>query len=139
MEGRLLERIMRAEEGRKKDAEDAFAARLASISSYLGRILNTRQGSSPATPDLGMPDLVNFAQSFGGEQVRELEETIASTIARYEPRLRDVRVNHRPEAASPFVLTFELSARVESGNGLTPVFFETLLLPDGRIEVKGYA
>lgn len=139
MEGRLLERIMRAEEDRKMGAEDVFAARLASISSYLGRILNTRQGSSPATPDLGMPDITDLVRSFGGEQIRDIEEAIATTIARFEPRLRDVRVSHRPEADSAFVLTFELSARVESSNGLTPVFFETLLLPDGRIEVKGYA
>ncbi len=139
MEGRLLERIMQAEDGRKKDTEDAFTARLASISGYLGRILNTRQGSAPATPDLGMPDITDFVRSFGGERVRELEDTIAAAITRFEPRLRNIRVSYRPEADSPFVLTFELSAGVESGNGLVPVFFETLLLPDGRIEVKGYA
>ena len=54
---------MWAEEGQTLHNDNTFAARLASISAYLSRILNTRQGSAPASPALGLPDITNFVLS----------------------------------------------------------------------------
>ncbi|WP_165067347.1 type VI secretion system baseplate subunit TssE [Desulfovibrio sp. ZJ200] len=137
---RLLERIMAAERGRRLSPEaDGPETLLASVGVYLSRLLNTRQGSTPAAPELGLPDITHFVQAAGGERMRDLEEMMAAVISRYEPRLRDVEVRHSPEAGAPFTLAFTLSGKVRRNDTLLPVVFETLLRPDGRIEVKGYA
>lgn len=139
MEERLMERIINLEKGVSPQRKDSLAARIASIGNYLGRLLNTREGSAAIAPDLGLPDITNFTQTFGGEQVRRLEESMSAVISRYEPRLHDVQIRYQPDDNTAFSLAFSLSARVENEGELVPVLFETILLPDGRIEVRGYA
>lgn len=137
---RLLERIIAAgRSGRIAQDGGGLETLLASVGAYLSRLLNTRQGSAPAAPELGLPDITNFVQAAGGEGVRDLEEMMAAAISRYEPRLRDVEVRHRPDGEDPFILAFTLSGKVRRDGALLPVVFETLLRPDGRIEVRGYA
>ncbi len=138
MEERLLERIMNAERPRQRPRGGALADKVGSVGRYLGRLLNTRQGSTAAAPDMGLPDITNFAH-MGGEEVETLERAMATVISRYEPRLVDVQVRYNPEANSAFSMAFSLSARIENEGTLVPVLFETVLMPDGRIEIRGYA
>ncbi|MDO5536423.1 MAG: type VI secretion system baseplate subunit TssE [Desulfovibrionaceae bacterium] len=138
MEGRLLERIMNAERPGAQQQGNALTRHVSSVGSYLGRLLNTRQGSTAIAPDMGLPDITNFAH-VGGEEVETLENLMESIIARYEPRLHDVQVKYKPESNSAFSMAFSLSAKVDNEGTLVPVLFETILLPDGRIEIRGYA
>ncbi len=138
MEERLLERIMNAERPGQTRGGSPLARKVGSVGRYLGRLLNTRQGSTETAPDLGLPDITNFAH-MGGEEVETLERAMADVISRYEPRLVDVQVRYNPEANSAFSMAFSLSARIDSEGSLVPVLFETVLMPDGRIEIRGYA
>lgn len=138
MKVRLLERIMLAQKHGTMPKENDLSAYVASIGSYLNRLLNTKQGNSQANPDLGMPDLTNFAQ-YGGADVEALETSMSSTISRFEPRLRDVEVHYMPEKNTSFNMAFSLTAKIQHEGTLIPVIFETILLPDGRIEIQGYA
>lgn len=138
MEERLLERIMNAERPGHTRTGSTLANKVGSVGRYLGRLLNTRQGSSEITPDMGLPDITNFAH-MGGEEVETLERVMASVISRYEPRLVDVQVRYNPESNSSFSMAFSLSARIDNEGSLVPVLFETILMPDGRIEIRGYA
>ncbi len=137
MEGRLLERIMSAERPRTQQG-NSLAERVASVGRYLGRLLNTRQGSTWTAPDMGLPDITNFSY-IGGEEVEELENLMATNISRYEPRLCEVLVRYKPQANSAFSMAFALTAKMENEGRLVPVLFETVLMPDGRIEIRGYA
>jgi type VI secretion system protein len=138
MEERLLERLMRAQKGEKQAEGSSLSRHVASIGHYLGLLLNTKQGNSQANPDLGMPDLTNFAH-FGGAEVESLEAVMSSTISRYEPRLHNVEVHYVPEQNTTFDMAFSLSANILHEGTFIPVLFETILLPDGRIEIRGYA
>ena len=138
MQGPLLQRIMNAERPGRQP-RDALTEQIDSIGSYLGRLLNTRQGSASIAPDLGLPDITNFTRLHGGEDVHAIEALIEGVISRYEPRLQDVQVRHEPSAGTAFTLAFSLSAKMDNEGTLLPVLFETILLPDGRIDIKGYA
>lgn len=138
MKVRLLERLMTAQKQGPQPKENDLSAYVASIGSYLDRILNTKQGNSLCNPDLGMPDITNFAQ-YGGAEVEALETSMSETISRFEPRLRDVEVRYMPEKNTSFNMAFSLTAKIQHEGTLIPVIFETILLPDGRIEIQGYA
>ena len=109
---------------------------MGSVLKHLQRILNTRQGSVPIAPDYGMPDFTNIDSTFGPSDVPIMERTLASVISKYEPRLSDVQVRFTPAPDRPLTAVFTLSARLLLPDAATPVLFETVLNPDGHIQVS---
>lgn len=134
-EKRLLERLRAIEQDPDWRGESDPKAAVASVLGHLGKILNTRQGSAPIAPDFGVPDFTAIASSFGLDSVPEIEGAITGVIKKYEPRLTDVQVGFEPQPDKPFTIVFKLSARVAVEGRQTPVVFETILNPDGRITV----
>ncbi|RLA76551.1 MAG: type VI secretion system baseplate subunit TssE, partial [Deltaproteobacteria bacterium] len=60
---------------------------------------------------------------------------LRNTIQRYEPRLRNVRVSSLPpDESSPLNLRFEVRARLAQGD--ERIFFETLIDPEGKVQVR---
>jgi len=134
-EKRLLERLRAIELDPDWRGEADQAAAIASVLEHVVHILNTRQGSAPIAEDFGVPDFTALASTFGPESVAQIEEAITKVIQKFEPRLKSVRVVFEPLADKPFALSFRLSAELAAAGQQTPVVFETILTPDGRIMV----
>lgn len=134
-EKRLLERLRAIELDPDWRGGTDESLAIASVLAHVVRILNTRQGSAPIAEDYGVPDFTSLASTYGPESVGQVEEAIVKVIQKFEPRLTGVQVVFEPHADRPFSLAFRLSARLAGAGQATPVVFETILTPDGRISV----
>lgn len=134
-EKRLLERLRAMEQNPDWRGESDPGQAVASVLDHLGKILNTRQGSAPISPDLGMPDFTSLSGLMGEKALPQMEAVLTQVIHRYEPRLVDVHAHFDPRPDRPFLIAFKLVARVRVENLEMPVVFETVLNPDGRITV----
>jgi type VI secretion system protein ImpF len=109
-------------------------------------LLNTRRSSSAAAEDypevansivtFGLPDLAGL-NAFTPQQREAIGRVIEAAVARFEPRLRDVRVSLvDPGGATQRTLRFHVDARL----ALEPapeVAFETILeLTTGHASVR---
>ncbi len=109
---------------------------LESIVEHLKALLNTRQGEAPAVPDFGVVDFTDLVHNFP-EAIQMLQRCIRTTILQYEPRLKNVVVQHvRDEEA--LVLKFQITAQLQNKGGRSggAVRFETQLRAGGHISVR---
>ena len=111
----------------------------------LEELLNTRQTLSPVAksrPKLhgsilgyGMPDLTSLSTATP-EQRRHITQILEGTVARFEPRLRDVRVTLlNPENEKQPTLRFHIMARL-AVEPAPEVGFETVVDSTGRHSVQ---
>jgi type VI secretion system protein len=102
-----------------------------SVLSHLQRILNTRQGNVVIAGDYGVPDFLDFLQSYP-ESVHEIEHNIKNAIDKYEPRLSGASVTFVPDEDDALILRFQIIAclTVEDDR---KIFFETVVDTDGRM------
>ena len=107
---------------------------LESIVEHLRALLNTRQGEAPSVPDFGVVDFTDLVHSFP-EAIQTLQRSIRSTILQYEPRLKNVVVQHVRDEES-LVLRFQITAQLAGKNGRGAVRFETQLRAGGHMSVK---
>lgn len=130
---RLLERLRSWEnEPHRRGSEDQRRC-MDSIVDHLRKMLNTRQGNVPIADDYGVPDFLDFLQSYP-DSVREIESSLKSAIERYEPRLSGTSVTFMPDENDSLTLRFQISARLAI-EGERQVYFETMVDTDGRISV----
>lgn len=99
--------------------------------SHLQRILNTRQGNVPIAGDYGVPDFIDFLQTFP-ESVVAIESSIRTAIEKYEPRLSNVNVAFLPDQDDVLTLRFQINANL-TGEGGRRVCFETVVDADGKL------
>ena len=80
-----------------------------SILANLALILNSRGDAAQSAEDFGVIDLIDIVHDFplAGDQ---LQRSIRDTLARYEPRLRNLTVRLVP-SGDPLRLSFEITAR----------------------------
>jgi len=109
-----------------------------SVRSNLARLLNSRQGMSPAQPDYGLPALTDVPLE-AGNAIGGLRETIRHTIERYEPRLQRVRVTSPPDEDLDLRrrLVFRIDAVLVSRSGEHLVRYQTSLSGTGEFDVAG--
>lgn len=134
----LLERLDEpdAQAGGSRRLEPDPITAMEAVSRHLQDLFNTRQGSSLARPDYGLPDFNDLV--FGGQRDVEagLGTAIREAIRAFEPRLTAVRVRHIPVDDDPLSLRYEISGRLLLGNKRASVAFETIITESGRIRVK---
>jgi type VI secretion system protein len=130
---RLLEQIRSIEREPLRRGGNQRYRCIDSVLSHLQRILNTRQGNVPIAADYGVPDFLDFLQSFP-ESVHEVERDIKSAIDKFEPRLSGVVVNFIPDEDATLILRFQIIAGL-SGEGGRQVLFESIIATDGRIHL----
>ena len=111
-------------------------ALMASIRSNLLDVLGSRQGSALAHPDLGLPPPNELRQNFPAS-IADVQRAITATIARYEPRLRDVQVTYVQVEGEHLVVHFQISASLVEGGRRQAINFETSIDHSGRVEVEG--
>ncbi len=105
-----------------------------SILRHLEKLLNTRQGNAPIAEDYGVPDFTELLHTYP-ESIRDMERALRQAIRKYEPRLRSVRVRFVPQEEDPLTLRFEIVARLASDGDSSPVYFESVMGPDGKIRL----
>jgi len=135
-EERLLERIRSWEKAPDRREREDPAKIIDSVARHLQRILNTRKGSVPIAEDYGIPDFADLLRGYP-ESIRDIERSIRRIIQKYEPRLKAVRVSFIPQDEDIFSVSFQIVARLASEDDKIPVFFESLMGTDGRINVRG--
>ncbi len=133
-EERLLERIRRWEQEPLGRGRDNPRRAIESVVRHLQRLLNTRQGSAAIAEDYGIPDLGSLLQD-GPDAPGDVEIVIRDVIEKYEPRLAGVRVNFAAHDNEKLTHRFDIQARLRLDD--RPVYLETLVGLDGRVQVKG--
>ena len=123
---RLLERIRsmarNPSENRDLGGTDMEALQN-SILGHLVRLLNTRQGSSIIAQDYGMPDLTYLCSTDNVGNIAKIEGIL--------------RVRFCRDKNDPFTLCFALTATL-TGRQNDTMYFQTVLTPNGRINVRRY-
>jgi len=132
-EERLLERLGSMERDPLRRERPDQRRLVDSILAHLRCMLNTRQGGVPIAPDYGVPDFLDFLQTYP-QSVREIECSIRQTIELYEPRLENVRVTFLAQEDDVLTPRFHIQAQVRDGSSAR-VSFETQLETTGRISI----
>ena len=73
---RILERIAFWKEGAERDRLSRYESVSSSVRAHLSRLLTTRKGSVPISPEYGVPDLSNIAGSFESGSSLQMVQTI---------------------------------------------------------------
>ena len=133
-EERLLQRISRWNKNPLQRNREDIKRVIDSVREHLQKILNTRQGSVMIGEEYGLPDFVELLREYP-DSLREFEKSIRSTIQRYEPRLKSVRVRLLPNEEDILTLRFQVSARLANQSGRTPVILESQVDQDGKVSV----
>ncbi len=107
---------------------------LESIVEHLRCLLNTRQGEAPTAHDFGVVDFTDLVHNFP-EAIQHLQRNIRATMLQYEPRLRNVVVQHVRDD-EVLVLKFQITAQLAGKSGRGAVRFETQLRAGGQMSVK---
>jgi len=132
-EERLLERLRSFERNPLRRGSRGRRHSIDSVLAHLQRILNTRQGNVPLADDYGVPDFLNFLQTYP-ESVHEIETSIRTTIDKYEPRLSGTSVTFMPDEDDTLTLRFQIMASLTVEDG-RKVFLESVVDTDGRIRI----
>jgi len=123
----LLSRLASADPSRPVDE-------VHSIVGNLRAILNTRLGDSMAARGFGVVDFVDLVHQFPSA-AQTIQRSIRSTVAEYEPRLRNVRVRV-VDNGDPLSLAFEVSARLVGDKRRGLVRVRTEMSQGGRVKVE---
>jgi type VI secretion system protein len=131
----LLERLLSGAAAPRSTGGDQRAA-MRSVLANLRDVLGTRQGSSAAQPDLGLPPPNELRQNYPAS-ITDMQRAIAATIGRYEPRLKDVVVTHVQIEGEPLTVHFQISASLVFDGRRQAVAFETCVDHTGKVQVEG--
>ena len=134
-EQRLLERIRSRKMEPERRESSSLTRTTRSVLEHLMRILNTWQGNVPIAPDYGIPDFIDLLQTYP-ESVRDIERSMRLVISRYEPRLSAVRVTFLPSDEQSFRLRFQITAKLKQDQENIPVYIETEIDSDGKVNVR---
>lgn len=95
--------------------QDQARERIQAIKRHLEWLLNTRQGCSLSSPELGLRDFNDASMGSADLQLR-VSEDIRRSVAAYEPRVKVLGVNVRTDPAQPLDLHFRLDCLVPIHN-----------------------
>jgi type VI secretion system protein len=134
---RLLERFAYWEAGSKRTSLPQQEVLIESVTQYLRRILNARQGSVLIDPKFGVPDFTNVG-SGGLEQgsLNDISTEISRMISRYEPRISDVKVTIVKEESSALALNFNIHCNINLDNQVHAIRLQATVGGNGQVLVK---
>lgn len=119
---------------REYERHESHEQTLKSITNNLNRLLNSRQGQSPACLDYGILDVTQII--YGLEESEDAaERTIQRCVEIYEPRLSRVRVKRVEDPSRLLSVCFLVSARLVTEKSQSDVWFETVVASSGRVRV----
>lgn len=107
-----------------------------SVRMHLVRLLNARHGMSECVPDYGLPALADLSVDVG-DYVQTVQDAIQTTIEKYEPRLRRVRVTRVVDEDEQRRVSFRVDAVLAAGGREHRVWYQTSVSGDGQFDVEG--
>jgi len=132
----LLERLSEYEiNPEKRGIWDALSIEK-SVLTHLNKILNTKQGNSLSSPDLGMPDYTNMPGNFDLETFGDLEKTITEVVEKYEPRLKNVKIQYMPDENTFLAMKFKIDGEINLERMDLSISLETVIDPEGKINIS---
>lgn len=132
----LLERFNNPRADRPLNTSQNVEELAESILLNLKKMLNTRQGGPLIQPeDYGMIDITDASSRFP-DSIVDVQKSIRTAIERYEPRLRNVQVEHIGTGADLQTLTFKITAQLADSKR-DSVYFETVIDPTGEVRLNG--
>ena len=108
---------------------------MANISQHVQDMLNVRLGSVMAAEDFGMPDFNDVVKEFP-DAITRIRNAIRRFIAKYEPRLEHVYVQHLHDPEQPLLLKFSISGNLRASLSDKTVSFTTVLTGSGQATVN---
>lgn len=129
---RLFKRMRRWSSG--GGAADA-GGYVESVLQDLGRLYNTRRGSTPLSELYGLPDISDMLANLTPPDVERIREAIEGTSREFEPRLRDIRVSVAAEEGLG-MLRFAVQGNLLYEKALLPVRYLVNIEGDGRVTVR---
>lgn len=105
-----------------------------SIMDHLCRLFNSRSGSIKHLVDYGLPDLSEIYR-FTEEGTGKLQASIKRTVEKYEPRLKNIKVEFVSEKEKSSRMNFILSGEIVNGFHIS---FQTTLSATQPAEVIQY-
>ena len=134
---RFLERLRQMQRAPERRLAASPEDVLQSVIDYVGKILNTRKGSTVLDADFGIPDFTSAGLAFSKEDMPRVEQEIATFIERCEPRLVHVEVRFTPDSDAPSQMVFSLNAELRyAGDEVFPVHLVTRVDPLGKVTVS---
>lgn len=132
----LFQRMALCEEGTKKQLTLDPDKLHHSVQLHLQNMFNTRQGTSMANPDYGLPDFNDLDMSNGFTvAVTEIKKAIKQHLDKYESRLNKVRVNYIENDNDPTDLRFEIKGQLNMRGYKGRARFEANMLSEGAVKV----
>src|SRR5690606_24343060 len=107
-----------------------------SVLADIAALYNTRRGSVQISDLYGLPDFANMLNSFAPPAVEQIETVIRETTQRFEPRLRDLRVQHVPRDGEAGLLRFNVNGNLAFRGSAVPVQFDAVLQGDGSVAIE---
>ncbi len=98
-------------------------------------MLNCWHDHAPAVPDYGIPSISELVHSFP-ESIGFMQRAIRTTIEKYEPRLRRVRVIPVDSEDDILSLNFEISADLVTSDDKAAIRLETRVDSNGRVALQ---
>ncbi|MBU1754242.1 type VI secretion system baseplate subunit TssE [bacterium] len=106
-----------------------------SIQKHLVLLLNTRDGSVSHLSNYGLPDLSVVYNAYP-DSIELLRRSIKTTIEKYEPRLRNVRVDLQDADSMVFEATFKISAELQVEGEKGNIQFLSTISNTGKTSVE---
>lgn len=132
----LLERLDNPQLDRYQNSSQNLEALAESILNHLKKMLNTRLGNSLTQPnDYGIIDL-NEIRTNMPDSITDVQNSIKNMIEKYEPRLKNVKVEHIDSGDDLMILKFKVIADIALEKR-TSIAFETIVEPSGQIQLSG--
>jgi type VI secretion system protein len=133
----LLERFNDPRADRPLNITQSSEELAESILINLKRMLNTRQGGPMIQPDdYGMIDMTDVSSRFP-DSIADVQKAIKTTIEKYEPRLRNVQVEHVGTGEDLQTLRFKITAQLADKKSKDSIYFETVIDPTGEVQLNG--
>lgn len=132
----LLERLNNPQLDRYQNSSQNLEALAESILNHLKKMLNTRVGNSLTQPqDYGMIDLNEIRMNMP-DSITNVQNNIKNMIEKYEPRLKNVKIEHINSGDDLMILKFKVIADI-AAERRTSIAFETIVEPSGQIQLSG--
>ncbi|WP_256831561.1 type VI secretion system baseplate subunit TssE [Pseudomonas sp. Pse1] len=112
MGGSLFERLEHdAPRYRPGSADEQARQRVEAIKRHLEQVLNSRQGCSQSSPELGLRDFNGVTQA-SSDLVVAISADIRRSVEAFEPRITVTGVRYQPDPDLPLELNFRLDCQV---------------------------
>lgn len=106
-----------------------------SVLQDLGRVYNSRRGSTPLSDLYGLPDISDMLANLTPPDVERIREGLEVTTREFEPRMRDTRVSMAAEEGLG-MLRFAVQGNLLYEKALLPVRYLVNIEGDGRVTVR---